>query len=85
MAYLCSSHRRVRKWEESNVADPTSYTFEDRNAAMTKLRAAAMRFDQSSAVNALCTRGFEEFLTNEQFKEQIRRTFEVSLTKEQVQ
>lgn len=67
-----------------HVASTTSYTYEDRDSAIAKLRNASLRFDPAKVITVHTTRGFEEYLAIEQFVDQIKRSFEVLLTKEEV-
>jgi hypothetical protein len=52
---------------------------------MDKLRASALKWHHSGGVDVFRARGFEAYLTPFQFKQQIERSFEVILSKAEVE
>ena len=74
---------RIEQWEYERAQNPTSST-EEADKVMEKLRISSLKWHHLGTIDPFRSRGFEAYLTPFQFKQQIMKSFEVSLTKSEV-
>jgi phosphoserine phosphatase len=80
---LCFISFRIQRWGTDRVASIAS-TIEEVLEVTDKLRVIALKWHHSGGVDVFRASGFEAYLTPFQFKQQIERSFEIILTKEEV-
>ena len=74
---------RVERWEAERSETPKS-SMEEADKVMEKLRISSLKWHHLGSIDPFRARGFEAYLTPHQFKQQILKSFEISLTKVEV-
>ena len=74
----------MEQWEEERANIPGA-TPEEAHNVMEKLRVNALKWHHLGIVDQFRCRGFEAYLTPYQFKQQIQKSFEIVLTKAEVE
>ena len=69
---------RLEQWRAEQIA---SFTNDDAERAMQKLRDVALTWDNSNFIDSICCSGFQAHLTPFEFKQQIEKSFGIRLSK----
>ena len=83
LSTYCAVLLRVERWESERAQGPMT-SGEEADGVMEKLRVSSLRWHHIGTIGPVLSRGFEAYLTPFQFKEQIQKSFEVTLSKTEV-